>query len=623
MRALGDWDARIAHASHNAVPTELRYVAPTYGENTINAQGRLLLQTCHDNNLVVMSGSSPGSGGPTCVGHGSGEHGAGTSVVDHIIGTQTLAPTMPLPRCITLTHAEHGKELRGIDSDHCPVLQHVPRRAAAPTQRRAKVVRPCVELLEDAATLDAYQAAIQQSPEGHELQEASKSAQLGNQDAADAASVAAARLFSGAVAASMGTRVEVQGITKRHVTPEVARASEARRRAHSEHVALPTPATAAHLAEMAARSTSACNAAIRHHKKVAEEECIKLWSHSPGTHKAYKALSGLSDAQPRASIGAVHHPTTGARTHSPQETAEALGAHYAAMAQRREPTSTEEATQRADAAAAVAAERVAERPGPPALEDPFSSRELRTALRKMPNRKAPGGDGLPAELLKQSGRSGKYALLHLMNTVWKTGCIPSSWRQGEVVSVHKADDPMDCNNYRPLTMLPAFDSDKLFALLLVARLGDFVPLHNEQYAFRRARGTPNALFGLTAVLRDRARRHLTTYAAFFDAQKTYDTVDHTTLMAMLAAKGVTGRLWRLVDRLYAAASNRARVDGFLSEAFAVLRGVAQGCPLSPFLYIVFQDSLMEWLYAQCRDDGVPIGGIAPRRPQATRMILKR
>ena len=40
-------------------------------------------------------------------------------------------------------------------------------------------------------------------------------------------------------------------------------------------------------------------------------------------------------------------------------------------------------------------------------------------------------------------------------------------------------------------------------------------------------------------------------------------------------------------------------------------GVAQGpqgCPLSPFLYDVFVDSLLEDIHAECYDDGIPLGG---------------
>ena len=60
----------------------------------------------------------------------------------------------------------------------------------------------------------------------------------------------------------------------------------------------------------------------------------------------------------------------------------------------------------------------------------------------------------------------------------------------------------------------------------------------------------------------------------------------------MAAKGVTGKTWRVIDQMYAHASSRTQLGGVLSELFLIERGVAQGCLLSPSLYAVFVDSLL-------------------------------
>ena len=110
----------------------------------------------------------------------------------------------------------------------------------------------------------------------------------------------------------------------------------------------------------------------------------------------------------------------------------------------------------------------------------------------MANIKAPGEDGMPAELLKNSGEMGARVVCNLFNTVYTTECAPSQWRKGVVTSVHKKSARTDPKNERPITVLPAMD--KLFCTLMAQRLGNFVPLHDHQHAFRRGRGTLNALF---------------------------------------------------------------------------------------------------------------------------------
>jgi Reverse transcriptase (RNA-dependent DNA polymerase) len=251
----------------------------------------------------------------------------------------------------------------------------------------------------------------------------------------------------------------------------------------------------------------------------------------------------------------------------------------------------------------------------------FTGQEVRKALSRMANDKAPGHDGVPAELLKCSGATGLHVITHTLNIVFAAERIPLGWREGVVVSLHKAGDATECVNYRGLTLLPALN--KLFCLLLAARLGATVPLHDQQYAFRKRRGTLNALFNLSNVVRERIKAKLPTFAFFLDAEKAYDSVDHDALLDRLVAKGVTGRAWRVVDQLYAGAASGARVDGVPSDPFPVLRGVAQGCPLVPFLYEIFIDSLLESVHAECAADGIQIGkeGTAAHMPWLSKDTL--
>jgi hypothetical protein len=129
----------------------------------------------------------------------------------------------------------------------------------------------------------------------------------------------------------------------------------------------------------------------------------------------------------------------------------------------------------------VMAERASQDVGPQSMGGSFGAKEVRTALFKMANDKAPGQDGVPAELLKCCGAVGLQLLTRALNVVYATERIPSGWRDGVVISLHKNGD--DCNNYRGLTLLPALN--KLFCLLLAARLGANVKLHDQQYAFRK------------------------------------------------------------------------------------------------------------------------------------------
>ena len=61
--------------------------------------------------------------------------------------------------------------------------------------------------------------------------------------------------------------------------------------------------------------------------------------------------------------------------------------------------------------------------------------------------------------------------------------------------------------------------------------------------------------------------------------------------------GVKGKLWRIIRNLYQGNRSRVLVNGQKSEFFPIDQGVAQGDPLSPTLYAIFENALLQELHA--------------------------
>ena len=56
--------------------------------------------------------------------------------------------------------------------------------------------------------------------------------------------------------------------------------------------------------------------------------------------------------------------------------------------------------------------------------------EVRAAVKKLKNGRAAGNDGIPPEFLKCALEPVSTALHRLFLLVWKTGKVPSDWRDG-------------------------------------------------------------------------------------------------------------------------------------------------------------------------------------------------
>ena len=74
------------------------------------------------------------------------------------------------------------------------------------------------------------------------------------------------------------------------------------------------------------------------------------------------------------------------------------------------------------------------------------------------------------------------------------------------------------------------------------------------------------------------------YLCFVNLSKTYNSVDHTALVAILRSYGVPHQLMDIIQKLYTGTGFHMRTEDGVSEDFQVKTGVRQGCALSPLLF---------------------------------------
>ena len=353
---------------------------------------------------------------------------------------------------------------------------------------------------------------------------------------------------------------------------------------------------------------------VRNHKAKLETDCITAWREAPQSRRAHKCLDRISNKNKDPQIAALVHPETKELSVTPDTQTAALTAHYAKLARAQPAEHPARIDQIRVSTQKVKKEWQDTHSGPAEISKSYTPAELAMGLRRMANNKASGEDGIPAELLKQAGWTGELLLTKLFNTILATECIPSAWRQGVIVSVYKADDPTDCSNYRGITILSAMD--KLWSTLVAIRLESVVHLHDHQYGFRSKRGTTNALFNLATLVRQRISNKQGLYVFFLDARKAFDTVPHDALLSRLIDKGVTGKMWRLIATMYRNATSKTRVGNSMGDPFPIEQGVAQGCPLSPLLYIIFADDMLQSIHADNAEDGVQVATTDPAHHEA-------
>ena len=98
------------------------------------------------------------------------------------------------------------------------------------------------------------------------------------------------------------------------------------------------------------------------------------------------------------------------------------------------------------------------------------------------------------------------------------------------------------------------------------------------------------------------------YWAFMDLEKAYDRVDRKALWDVLRMYGVGGRLLKAVQSIYVDSRACVRVGTEVSEWFPVKVGLRQGCVMSPWLFNVYMDGVVQEVYVRAMGAGVDLAG---------------
>ena len=225
----------------------------------------------------------------------------------------------------------------------------------------------------------------------------------------------------------------------------------------------------------------------------------------------------------------------------------------------------------------------------------FSCRKVRRVLLTLKTRKAYGPDGIPPRVLKECAYELAPVLSRLFRLCLKTGIYPSSWKHVLVQPVPKKGDRSNPSNYRPIALTSTIS--KVFETLLNAHFLRHLESHSllsdHQYGFRKARSTGDILSYLTHVWSSSLRDYGETFAIALDISKAFDRVWHKALLAKLPSFGFSPSLCKLILSFLSNRSISVRVDGASSEPFPISSGVPQGSVLSPTLFLLFINDLLQ------------------------------
>ena len=227
------------------------------------------------------------------------------------------------------------------------------------------------------------------------------------------------------------------------------------------------------------------------------------------------------------------------------------------------------------------------------LEAPFMVQEVEKALSMMGANKAPGPDGFMAGFFQTHwnvvGPSITNAVLNFLNG----GQLPEGVNQTTIVLIPKIKNPQELKSFRPISLCNVIY--KLCSKVLANRLRSILDeiISPEQSAFVPGRLiTDNVLiaYECTHYLKRKKGKN-GACAIKLDMAKTYDRVEWPYLQGIMLRLGFSEAFVATVMRCVTTVSFSVRVNGQLSNTFTPSRGIRQGDPISPYLFLLCSEGL--------------------------------
>ena len=222
---------------------------------------------------------------------------------------------------------------------------------------------------------------------------------------------------------------------------------------------------------------------------------------------------------------------------------------------------------------------------------PFTTTEIRVALRTSRNDTSPGLDDIRNRVLKTPELDGEVTdmLICHCKALNNENTIPDDWRKSVIVYIPKKVNSTTLDNQRGIAK--TCSSAKLFNKVLLSRLKPIIDpqLSQCQSGFRAGRSTTEQLMALRCVIDTCRVTNMTASLVFVDFGKLFDTLHRSSIPVILSQYNVPICLISDVTQLYSDTSPCVSTELGPTEWFKTTSGVVQGDTLSPYLFIVLLD----------------------------------
>ncbi|KAL0804395.1 hypothetical protein Bca101_096885 [Brassica carinata] len=240
-----------------------------------------------------------------------------------------------------------------------------------------------------------------------------------------------------------------------------------------------------------------------------------------------------------------------------------------------------------------------------ALSAPFTDLDIQQAFLSLPKNKSPGPDGYPAEFFIGNWKSVGRDMIDAVQEFLSTGELLQQWNATILTLVPKKVNATKITEFRPISCCNTVY--KVASKLLANRLKDLLPtlISSSQSAFVPGRLlVENVLLATELVSCYNWKKISKRCMLKIDLQKAFDTLDWDFILFTLEALDFPPSFRKLIEKCLTSTHFSVAINGESCGYFKGTRGLRQGDPLSPYLFVLALEVFSQLLIKKYVDGSV-------------------